>query len=172
MRALIITADGFEESELQVPYERLRQEGIEVHIASFEKGRIVGKHGGEAQADKSLDEVDTDAYDVLILPGGKAPEVLRKEPRVLRIVQRFFEQDKPVAAICHGPLILLSAGVLHGKHATCYHKVAEKLKKAGVRYEDKEVVVDGNLITSRHPADLDAFVREILRHLRKREKSS
>jgi len=83
------------------------------------------------------------------------------------IVRRFFERNRPVAAICHGPQIIISAGLIKGRHATCYRKVAQELKDAGAIYEDSEVVVDGKLITSRQPSDLEAFVREILKQLKK-----
>ena len=166
MKALIITADRFEDSELQVPYKRLREADIDVDIASPKKGIIVGKHGAHVRADKSLDEINPDTYDALILPGGRAPEVLREEPKVLEIVRRFFKAGKPVAAICHGPQILLSAGVIQGKHATAYRRIADELIDAGVLYEDRPVVVDGHLITSRHPDDLDAFTEEIIRQIK------
>lgn len=166
MKALIITADRFEDSELQVPYERVREAGIDVDIASPKKGIIVGKHGTRVRVDKSLDQIDPDAYDALILPGGRAPEVLREEPKVLDIVRRFFKAGKPVAAICHGPQILLSAGVIQGRHATAYRRIADELIGAGVLYEDRPVVVDDHLITSRHPDDLDAFTEEIIRQIK------
>ena len=166
MKALIITADQFEDSELQIPYERLRKEGCEVEIASLKKRIIHGKHGTKVAVDKRVSDVDPDEYDALILPGGKAPATLRKDGRVLEIARRFFEQNKPVAAICHGPQILISAGLMKGRHATCYRKIAKELKEAGAIYEDREVVVDGNLITSRHPSDLNAFVRELIRQIR------
>lgn len=163
MKALIMSADFFEDSELRVPCSRLREEGLEVDIASLRRGRIVGKHGYEVEAERALREVNPAEYDLLVLPGGKAPAALRREEAALRIVREFFRAGKPVAAICHGPQILISAGLLAGRHATCYRTVAAELKAAGAHYEDKEVVVDGNLITSRQPSDLPAFMGEILR---------
>lgn len=166
MRALILSADQFEDSELRVPYDRLRGEGIEVDVASVQRGKITGKHGDEVEANKTLEQADPDAYEILIIPGGKAPAALRKETAALEIVRSFFEKNKPVAAICHGPQLLISAGVLNQRRATCYRSVAAEVKDAGAIYEDREVVVDGNLITSRRPSDLPAFVGEILRALR------
>lgn len=166
MKALIISADNFEDTELLVPYYRLREEGIDVDIASIKKGKIKGKHGYEVEAIKSLDEVDISEYHMLILPGGKAPETIRYNKRAQEIARYFFENNKPVAAICHGPQTLISAGLLKGRHATCYKSVAKELKNAGAVYEYKEVVVDGNLITSRQPSDLPAFLREIMKMLR------
>ena len=97
--------------------------------------------------------------------GGSTPAVVRNVPKALEIARSFFTHSKPVAAICHGPQILISAGLLKGRHATCYMSVADELKKAGALYEDQEVVVDANLITSRQPADLPAFMRETMKQL-------
>jgi len=168
MKALIISTDLFEDSELQVPYQELQGSGIDVDIASLKKGTICGKHGWCIDATLTLDEVDPQSYDIVILPGGKAPAVLRKDPKVLQIVQHFFAQGKPVAAICHGPQILISAGLLKGKVATGYKSIADELKNAGAVYKDETVVVDGNLITSRQPSDLKAFMKTIREHLNKK----
>ena len=164
---LIISADGFEDSELLHPYQQLNEEGMTSDIASLQAGTITGKHGLEITANLSVDEVDPQGYDLLILPGGKAPEKLRKHERVLEIVRHFFRENKPVAAICHGPQILISAGVMQGRTATSYSAVADEMKNAGVNYLDREVVVDKNLITSRKPDDIPAFIREILLCLQK-----
>ena len=161
MRALIITADNFEDSELQIPLDELQHEGIPSDIASLQRGKIHGKHGYVAEVDLIVDEVDVTAYDLLILPGGRAPAKLRKDKMVLELARRFIESGKPVAAICHGPQILISAGVMQDRKTTCYKSVAAEMKRAGARYLDKAVVVDDNLITSRKPADLTAFMRAI-----------
>jgi protease I len=166
MKALIISADNFEDSELLVPYYRLKEAGAEVTVASMSRGIIKGKHGYEAVADKTLDEVNPDDYAILVLPGGKAPAAVRKEAKALEIARNFFAHGKPVAAICHGPQILISAGLLKGRHATCYTSVADELKESGALYEDREVVVDANLVTSRQPADLPAFMRETMKQIR------
>jgi len=163
MKALIISADNFEDSELLVPFYRLREEGLHVDIASIKKGVIKGKHGYEIEADKTLKEIEPDGYDILILPGGRAPEIIRKEKEAVAIAKHFFDKNKPVSAICHGPQILITAGVLKGRHATCYKSVAQEMKNAGAVYEDKEVVVDGHLVTSRQPSDLPAFLRETMK---------
>ena len=166
MKALIISADNFEDSELLVPYYRLKESGVEVTVASLTRGNITGKHGYEVAVDKTLVEVNPDDYTLLVLPGGKAPAVVRKESKALEIARSFFARSKPVAAICHGPQILTSAGLLQGRRATCYRSVADELKEAGALYEDREVVVDANLVTSREPADLPAFMRETMKQLR------
>ena len=166
MKALIISADNFEDSELLVPYYRLKEAGIEVVLASMKTGSIRGKHDYEVTVDRLLDEINPRDFDILILPGGKAPEKVRKEPKALEISRFFFEHKRPVAAICHGPQTLISAGLLRGRRATCYSSVVGELREAGAKYEDKEVVVDGNLVTSREPADLPAFMRETMQLIR------
>ncbi len=167
MKALILSADDFEDSELLVPYYRLKEEGIETDIASVKKGKIKGKHGYEVKVDKTLKAVKADDYDILILPGGKAPEIIRNDAEAMEIVRHFFKMKKPVSAICHGPQILITAGLMEGRRATCYKSVAKEMKNAGAIYEDKEVVVDGNLITSRQPSDLPAFMRETMKKIKK-----
>ncbi|MRR33423.1 type 1 glutamine amidotransferase [bacterium] len=166
MRVLMLSADNFEDSELLVPYYRFREEGCRVDVASMKKGKITGKHGYEVEVDKTLEEAAPDDYDLLLLPGGKAPEAVRKQPAALEIAKSFFAGGKPVAAICHGPQTLISAGLLKGRRATCYRSVAAEMKEAGALYEDREVVVDGNLVTSREPSDLPAFMREVMKLLR------
>ncbi|ADE14334.1 intracellular protease, PfpI family [Nitrosococcus halophilus Nc 4] len=168
MKALIVSADGFEDSELQVPYQQLTQEDIATDVASLQRGMFQGKHGAVVEASLTVEEVDPGAYDLLILPGGRAPAQLRKEKAVLDLVRRFVEADKLVAAICHGPQILISAQLMEGRKATCYRSVATEMKQAGAYYVDEEVVVDGNLITSRQPSDLPAFMEKIIKSLHSR----
>ncbi|HOP39449.1 MAG TPA: type 1 glutamine amidotransferase domain-containing protein [Geobacteraceae bacterium] len=166
MKVLILSADNFEDLELLVPYYRFLEEGFQVEIASMKKGAIIGKHGYEVAADKTLEEVDPDDYDLLLLPGGKAPKTLRNQRTAQEIARHFFAADKPVAAICHGPQILISAGLLNGRKATCYRTVAAELAEAGAQYLNREVVMDGNLVTSRQQADIPAFLRDIMKMLR------
>ncbi len=169
MKALIISADNFEDSELLYPYYRLLEENMEVDIASITKDKIRGKKGYEVEVDKSVGDIDPEEYDLLILPGGKAPARLREEKKVLEIAAHFVKNNKPVAAICHGPQILISAGLLKGKNATCYTSVAAEIKEGGANYDDRDVVVDGNIVTSRKPGDLPAFMREIFKLLKKKQ---
>ncbi|TAL23176.1 MAG: type 1 glutamine amidotransferase [Nitrospirae bacterium] len=170
MRALIISADNFEDTELLVPYYRLKEEGLEVDVASLKKGKIKGKHGYEVDVAKTLEEVKPEDYDILVLPGGRAPEVIRKEEKAVELARHFFKKNKPVSAICHGPQTLITAGLLKGRHATCYKSVAGELKSSGAIYEDKEVVVDGNLVTSRQPSDLPSFLKETMQLLKRLKK--
>ncbi len=166
MRALIISADNFEDSELLVPYYRLQEEGAVVDVASMKPGSIKGKHGYEVKVTKLLKDVTAGDYDILILPGGKAPEAVRKEKKALDLARSFFEKNKPVAAICHGGQTLISAGLVKDRRVTCYKSVVPEMKEAGALYEDADVVVDNNLISSRQPADLPAFMREIMKKLK------
>jgi len=165
MRALIISADLFEDSELKIPYQFLRDLGIHVDIASIKNGTIIGKHGFNVYTTMTINEVDPKKYDILILPGGKGPSLIRKEIKALEVARFFFDQNKLVAAICHGPQILISAGLLKGRIVTGYKSIAKELKDAGAIYKDEEVVIDKNLITSRQPSDLNAFMEAIKEYL-------
>ena len=168
IKALILTADKFEDMEFFFPYFRLLEEGLEVDVAAPKKGHIEGEHGYEFKVEKTFDEVHPDDYDLLLIPGGSpdgAPSVVRKDVRAQAIAKSFFNSNKPVSSICHGPWLLASSGLVNGRHLTSYRYdgVPEDIKKAGGIYEDKEVVVDGNLVTSRYPGDLPAFMRETMR---------
>ena len=168
IKALILTADKFEDMELFFPYFRLLEEEIEVDIAAPKKGHIEGEHGYGFEIEKTFNDIQPDNYDILLVPGGSptgAPSVVRKDVKAQAIAKSFFTSNKPVCSICHGPWLLVSAGVVKGRHLTSfwYDGVPEDIKKAGGIYEDKEVVVDGNLVTSRYPGDLPAFMRETMR---------
>ncbi|MGD2082555.1 MAG: type 1 glutamine amidotransferase domain-containing protein [Chromatiales bacterium] len=166
MRVLVISADNFEDSELTRPVEALQQQGIDVDIASLEAGIITGKKGTEVRAGLAVTDVDSAGYDMLLLPGGKAPARLRESPAVLDLARTFAGSGKPVAAICHGPQILISAGLAEGRTMTSYKSVGRELEDAGARYVDEEVVTDGNFITSRQPDDLPVFIDRMLEALR------
>ena len=166
-KILIITYNHVEDVELLYPYFRLIEEGYEVHVASKSKGFIKGKHGYEIKVDITFDEVNPEEYVGLIIPGGRAPEYIRTYPELERIVRYFFETNKPVAAICHGPLVLTAFGLLKGRKATCYVAVKPDLIACGANYVDAEIVVDGNLVTSRAWPDLPAFMKEFIKLLKK-----
>jgi len=165
MRGLILAADNFEDSELLVPYYRLLEEGIATDIAAPAKGVITGSHGYKVEATKSFAEVKAADYDILILPGGKAPETVRQSDKAVAATKKIAESGKVIASICHGAQVLISAGVLKGRTATCWKGVRDDLKLSGATYVDEEVVVDGKLITSRCPTDLPAFCREFMKAL-------
>jgi protease I len=174
-KALILTADKFEDMELFFPYFRLLEEGLEVDIAAPKKGHIEGEHGYDLEIEKTFDDIHPDDYDLLLIPGGSpngAPSVVRKDAKAQAIAKSFINSNKPVSSICHGPWLLASAGLVKGRHLTSYwhDSVPEDIKKAGGIYEDKEVVVDGNLVTSRYPGDLPAFMRETIRMINKIKK--
>jgi protease I len=165
MYALIISDDLFEDVELSEPLRQLQAKGVGVDVAAPHKGVITGKHGRMVVAALGLAEVQPAGYDLLVLPGGKAPARLRKHAQALAIVRAFLQAGKPVAAICHGPQLLIPGGLLAGRRATCYRGMAGELQAAGADYRDSEVVVDGNLITSRQPADLPVFMQAIFEAL-------
>ncbi len=165
MKVLMLTADGFEDSEMYYPYYRILEEGGEVDVASVKAGAVTGKHGYVFDAGKAFSDVRPADYDALVIPGGKAPEKVRLDEDAVAAAREIFEAGKPVAAICHGGQVLISAGVVRGRKVTGVKGIRDDLTAAGADYLDKEVVVDGNLITSRHPADLPAFAREIIKAL-------
>lgn len=166
MKALILAADGFEDSELLVPMYRLKEEGIDVDVAAPQAGTITGKHDYEAEAGMAFADLNARDYDLLILPGGKAPETVRLHEAAVNVVKAMAEAGKTIASICHGAQVLISAGVLRGVRATCYEGIRDDVKAAGADYSDDEVVVDGKLITSRMPGDLPAFCREMMKAIR------
>ena len=159
---LIITADKCDDSELLYPLYRIIEAGMTPVIASFAKGEIKSKYHFKAEAEIAVSDIYVSDYDGLILPGGLAPEKLRQNEYVTECVRKFNRDKKPVAAICHGQQILISAGVLDGKNATCYPGIKDDIINSGAIYEDKCVVVCENLVTSRHPEDLPHFMREFL----------
>ena len=169
-RAVILTADQFEDMELFFPWFRLLEAGVEVDVAAPQAGAIQGEHGYGLKVTKTIREVDPDHYDLLVVPGGSpdgAPATVRGIKPAQDIARSFFARNKPVASICHGPWLLVSADVVRGRRLTSYWHdgVPEDIKAAGGIYEDEEVVVDGNLVTSRWPLDLPAFVREMMKLL-------
>jgi protease I len=171
-RAVVLTADRFEDMEVYVPIFRLQEEGWHVDVAAPQKVELHGENGYPLMPDLTIDEVDPDDYDLLIIPGGSpdgAPATVRSVQKALEITQSFFARNKPVASICHGPWTLASADVVRGRHLTSYWHdgVPEDVQKAGGIWEDKDVVVDGNLVTSRWPFDLAAFNRELMKMVSK-----
>lgn len=172
-RVLIIATDGFEQSELTGPRDALNEAGIETVIASPEAGTIKGwKHtdwGDSVSVDMTLDEVDAGAFDALVLPGGQMnPDVLRLNETAVGMVRSFVEAGKPVAAICHGPWLLVEADVVQGRTLTSWPSIRTDLRNAGANVVDEEVAVDGNIITSRKPDDIPAFSKAIIAAVKER----
>ena len=168
-KVVILTADKFEDLELFVPYFRLLEAGIQVDVAAPAIERLTGENGYWFEnVDKTIAEVNPDDYDLLFIPGGHpdgAPTTVRKITHAQEITRSFFARNKPVTAICHGPYTLVSADVVKGRHLTSFWRdgVPEEIQAAGGIYENKDVVVDGNLVTSRWPPDLPAFMREMMK---------
>lgn len=167
----ILATHGFEESELSSPKEYLEQQGLTAHIVSPESGSIKAwaekDWGKEYPVDKTLNEVSASDYDALLLPGGVInPDQLRTNESALGFVKDFFQQHKPVAAICHGPQILINAEVVEGRKLTSVNSISADLKNAGAQWEDSEVVVDEGLVTSRTPKDLPAFNAKLVEEIK------
>jgi protease I len=163
----ILAEDDYEDLELWYPLLRLREEGFNVTVIGVDCDVYYSKHGYEVVADVAIDEVDPEKFDGVIVPGGWAPDRLRRYPAVNDFVRKLFDNGKLVASICHGGSVLISAGILRGKRATAVMAIKDDMINAGARFIDTEVICDGNLITSRTPADLPAFMREIIKALKK-----
>jgi protease I len=166
-KVAILVADGFEQVELTEPRKALDEAGAETRIVSPSKGKVKGwqhtEWGDELPVDVPLGQARADEFDALLLPGGVMnPDHLRRKSEVQRFVKAFFDAGKPVAAICHGPWTLIDAGVARGRKMTSYETIQIDLKNAGVDWVDQEVVVDGNLVTSRKPDDIPAFNRAMV----------
>ncbi|MGB3737934.1 MAG: type 1 glutamine amidotransferase domain-containing protein [Pontixanthobacter sp.] len=166
-KVLILSADGFEQSELMKPKAALEDAGYETVVASIESGEIKGwdenDWGKSVSVDLTLGDVDVNDYAALLLPGGQInPDLLRVEKDAIAIVKKFNDAGKPIAAICHAPWLLIEAGIVNGKTATCYTSIRTDLKNAGANVVDQEVAEDGNLITSRNPDDLPAFSKTLI----------
>lgn len=161
-KVAILTEEGFEQVELTSPQKALKDAGATVHIVSPKSGKIKAWNetdwGIEVQVDKQLSDVSPDDYNALVLPGGVLnPDKLRQNKAAVAFVSAFLDEGKPVAAICHGPQMLIETGMISGRTLTSFPSLKTDLKNAGARWIDQEVVVDRGLVTSRRPADLDAF---------------
>lgn len=166
-KVAILVAHGFEQVELTSPKEALEEAGAETHIVSPADGRVKGwqhtEWGDEFDVDVPLDQARETEYDALVLPGGQMnPDNLRADENAVAFARAFFDAHKPVAAICHGPWLLVEAGVVEGRRMTSYHSIQTDLKNAGADWVDEEVVVDSGLVTSRSPDDLPAFNRKLV----------
>ena len=170
-KVAILTENGFEEVELTSPKEALEKEGAEVQIVSPQKDKVKAwahDHWSiELPVDVQIDEADANNYDALMLPGGVLnPDKLRTNQKCVEFAQQFLEAGKPVAAICHGPQLLIETGLLDGRNMTSYPSVKTDIQNAGAFWVDKEVVVDNGLVTSRSPEDLKAFNRKMIEEIK------
>lgn len=154
----IMVAEGFQDAEAYMPIGYLTNRGVDITVIGVEKKEVKSYNSDfTIMIEKTPDEVSTETFDALLLPGGKAPAKLREHEAIVEFVKDFYESGKPVAAICHAPQILIRAGVMEGKTATSYKSVKEEMLEAGVDFVDDAPVTDGNLITARNPDDLAAF---------------
>lgn len=157
-KVAILVATAFQDEEATEPAEFLKGLGVEVTYIGLEKTTYKGKYGRrEVTADKTFDEVKPEEFDAVVIPGGSAPEHLRVKEAPVRFIKEFAKLGRPIAAICHGPQLLITADLLRGRTITCYKGIRDDVKLAGANYLDEPVVVDGNFITSRKPEDIPEF---------------
>lgn len=175
-KILIVTGDAAESLEVMYPYQRLKEEGYQVHVAAptkkklrfvvhdFEPGfdTYTEKPGYSWDADLAFADVDPADYVALVIPGGRAPEYIRNHPDCRRIIRHFFEQEKPVAHLCHAPLALAATGVLKGKRTAAYPALAPDIKAAGAEFVDSEAVIDGMMVSARAWPDHPSWMREFM----------
>ena len=163
---LVLVEQSYEDLELWYPKIRLEEEGMRVVVAGPERVRYVGKYGYPCTPDITIDQARAEAFDALVIPGGWAPDRLRRLPVVLELVREFDRAKKPIAMICHAGWVPISARILSGRQVTGVAAIRDDLENAGARFLDRSVVVDGHLISSRTPADLPDFCRELIAALR------
>ena len=167
-KVVILIENNYQDLEFWVPYYRLKEEGVEVTVVGSGSSRTyTSKYGYPVEAEKEAKDIDVSKYDGVVIPGGYAPDLMRRYPDMVRIVREAHQKGKVISAICHAGWMLVSAGILKGKKATGFFAIKDDLVNAGANYVDAEVVRDGNLITSRKPDDLPAFCRETIEALAK-----
>jgi protease I len=162
MRIACVLDSGFEDSEFKKPYDALRQDGHEVVIIGLRADQELTGYKGtvKVRSEKSFDDVRADSFDALLIPGGSSPDHLRADRRAVEFTKAFAAADKPILAVCHGPQLLVTADAIKGRKLTAWKTIQDDLNRMGEKVVDEQVVVDGNLVTSRQPDDLDAFIRE------------
>ncbi|MFC6490295.1 type 1 glutamine amidotransferase domain-containing protein [Nitratireductor sp. GCM10026969] len=170
-RIAILATHGFEQSELEVPLEKLSEAGAEVHVVSLEGGEIKGwdkkDWGRPVPVDKTLDSVSAGDYDALVLPGGQInPDLLRVDNSAVNFVKDFWTDNKVIGAICHAPWLLIEAGIIRDRRVTSYKSIKTDVMNAGGKWENSEVVTDQGLVTSRHPGDLEPFCEKLAEEIR------
>jgi protease I len=167
-KVLLLAADMFEDMELLYPLYRLREEEVTVTVAGVDDRSVTGKKGhGPVAVDTTVEQVAAQDFDALVIPGGYAPDLLRRSESVLDLVRAFDEADKPIAFICHAGWVPISARILEGRQATSVGAIRDDMVNAGVDWVDQATVVDGNLISARTPADLGPWMKALLEALSK-----
>lgn len=172
MKVAILVEDSYQVLEVWYPYLRLREEGIDTVFVGTGKKSYKSKEGYLLEEEIPVKQAETGEFDGVVIPGGYAPDILRRYKEINNFVRDIYKENKAVASICHGGWVLVSAGVLQGKRATSFSAIKDDIINAGAQYLDREVVVDGNLITSRNPYDLPHFCREIIKFLKKSSKAN
>lgn len=170
-RIAILATNGFEQSELEVPRDSLKEAGATVEVVSLQPGEIKGwdkkDWGRPVKVDKTLDQISAADYDGIVLPGGQInPDLLRVEPKALQLIKDIFNAKKVVAAVCHAPWLLIETGIAKGRRMTSFKSIKTDVMNAGANWEDAEVVVDQGVITSRNPGDLKAFSAKIIEEIK------
>jgi protease I len=166
-RIACLLAEGFEDSEFDVPRQRLEAAGYHVDVVGAKVGQELKGHKGHVttRTTRAIDDVTAEAYEGLLIPGGHSPDALRADQRFVKFVQAFDGTKRPLAAVCHGPQLLMTAGLVKGRRLTAWPTIQEDLRQVGARVEDAQVVVDDNWITSRKPEDLEAFSAKLIEEL-------
>ncbi|MFH1458164.1 MAG: type 1 glutamine amidotransferase domain-containing protein [Candidatus Omnitrophota bacterium] len=165
-KAAVLIEDHYQVLEVWYPYLRLREDGIETVLVGTGKGQYKSKEGYPAEEELSIKKARPQDFDAVVIPGGFAPDILRRYEEVNKFVKEMFGQGKIVACICHGGWVLVSAGILKGRKVTGFSAIKDDLVNAGAQFIDRKVVVDANLITSRNPYDLPAFCSELVKKLK------
>ena len=171
MRIACVLGQGFEDSEFRVPYDRLKEEGYQVDVIGVKAGEeLKGYKGTEkVKVEKSIDQVKAEDYDALLIPGGQSPDHLRADRRMVEFVKKFDQAGKPIAAVCHGPQLLIAAHLVKGRTLTAWQTIQDDLRQIGATVKDEPVVRDRNWITSRKPDDLQQFSDAIVEELERSE---
>ncbi len=168
-KVVILTADDTEDTEFFYPYYRLTEEGYQVDVVTPDGGAFKAKHGLGLQQTRSIGEVRAQDYALLYIPGGKAPAELRKDNQVLDFVRTFAQTGRPIAAVCHGPQVLIEAGLVEGVQMACWPEVQEELEEAGGVFVNEALVEDGQFITARQPGDLHRHLYGVLQYLKEKK---